>query len=87
MKLALVQMDVKLGAPDENLARAKELICEANKGKPDVILLPETWNVGRKRNARYGGDRRAGEGAEREYRGGQRGEREERQGIQHLRNL
>lgn len=46
MKLSLVQMDMALGAPDENFARAKALIREAAAGGPDVILLPETWNVG-----------------------------------------
>ena len=46
MKLALIQMDVRLGAPDENFARAKDLVRKAAAGGPDVILLPETWNVG-----------------------------------------
>ena len=46
MKLALIQMNMALGKPDENFARAKELILKANEGKPDVILLPETWNTG-----------------------------------------
>ena len=46
MKFALIQMDMALGRPDENFAHAKELIKKANEGKPDVILLPETWNVG-----------------------------------------
>ena len=46
MKLALIQMNMAPGAPDENFARAKELILKAHEGKPDVILLPETWNVG-----------------------------------------
>ncbi len=46
MKLSLIQMNVKLAAPQENLARAKELIRKAAEGAPDVILLPETWNTG-----------------------------------------
>ena len=46
MKLALIQMNMAAGKPEENFARAKDLIQKANKGKPDVILLPETWNVG-----------------------------------------
>ena len=46
MKLALIQMNMALGMPDENFARAKDLIRKAAEGKPDVILLPETWNVG-----------------------------------------
>ncbi len=46
MKLALIQMNMALGKPDENFARAGELIRSAAEGAPDVILLPETWNVG-----------------------------------------
>ena len=46
MELALVQMDMALGKPDENFAHARELIKQAAAGAPDVILLPETWNVG-----------------------------------------
>ena len=46
MKLGLIQMNVKPAAPDENFARAKDLIRRAAEGKPDVILLPETFNVG-----------------------------------------
>ena len=39
-------MDMAFDKPDENFASAKELLREANREKPDVILLPETWNVG-----------------------------------------
>ena len=46
MKLALIQMNMAPGAPDANFARAEELIKKAALGAPDVILLPETWNVG-----------------------------------------
>ena len=46
MRIACVQMDVLLGKPAENLARAKELVSRAAGDGADVIVLPETWNVG-----------------------------------------
>ena len=46
MKVSLVQMNMKFAAPDENFARAEELIRQAAQSHPDVITLPETWNVG-----------------------------------------
>lgn len=39
-------MDVQLGRPGENFARAAALIEEAMAQKPDVLVLPETWNTG-----------------------------------------
>ena len=46
MKISVVQMDMKLGAPEENLVHAEEMIRRAAENKPDVIVLPETWNTG-----------------------------------------
>ncbi|MEG1773814.1 MAG: nitrilase-related carbon-nitrogen hydrolase, partial [Oscillospiraceae bacterium] len=46
MKISEIQMDMKLGDPDFNFAHAVELVREAAKQSPDVITLPETWNVG-----------------------------------------
>lgn len=46
MKIACLQMDMKLGCPNENLSHAQKLICEAAEKQPDVIVLPETWNTG-----------------------------------------
>ncbi len=46
MKLACLQMNMKLGCPDENFSHAENMICEAIKDKPDVLILPETWNTG-----------------------------------------
>lgn len=46
MKIACLQMDVQLGCPDENFAHAKQMIREAMAEKPDVLVLPETWNTG-----------------------------------------
>ena len=46
MKISCVQMDAALGRPEENLARAKALVADAAKAGADVVVLPETWNVG-----------------------------------------
>ncbi len=46
MKISCVQMDMALGKPEENFKLAEKLILQAAEGKPDVIVLPETWNVG-----------------------------------------
>jgi predicted amidohydrolase len=46
MKVSLVQMDMKLADPIYNFKHAEELIRKAAKEDPDVISLPETWNVG-----------------------------------------
>ena len=46
MKIACVQMDVTLGMPGENFAKAVRLIEEAMEGAPDIVVLPETWNTG-----------------------------------------
>lgn len=46
MKIACVQMDVFPGKPERNYAVAEALIRKAAQKRPDVILLPETWNTG-----------------------------------------
>lgn len=46
MKISCIQMDVKLAQPQENYEAAERLIREAAEEKPDVILLPELWDVG-----------------------------------------
>lgn len=46
MKVSMIQMDMKLGKPDENFAHAIELVRKAVLMEPDVITLPETWNTG-----------------------------------------
>ena len=46
MKVACIQMDMMLENPDENFKKAGMLVNEAAKGGADVIVLPETWNVG-----------------------------------------
>ena len=46
MKVVCLQMDMQLGCPDENFAHAGRMICDAMAEKPDVLVLPETWNTG-----------------------------------------
>jgi len=46
MKIACIQMDVRLGRPDENFARAQEQIRRAAACGADTVLLPEVWNTG-----------------------------------------
>ncbi|MBQ7688055.1 MAG: carbon-nitrogen family hydrolase [Clostridia bacterium] len=46
MKIAAVQMDMAFACPEENFKKAETLVRRAAENTPDVILLPETWNVG-----------------------------------------
>ncbi|MGN0447440.1 MAG: carbon-nitrogen family hydrolase [Acutalibacteraceae bacterium] len=46
MKISCLQMNMELGNPAKNFVIAKYLIVEAMKEKPDVLVLPETWNTG-----------------------------------------
>ncbi len=47
MKISCIQMDMRLGESEWNFARAEELVRKtAQEEQSDVILLPETWNVG-----------------------------------------
>ena len=46
MKVSCLQMNMKLGCPEENFAHAEQLICNAMKDNADVLILPETWNTG-----------------------------------------
>lgn len=46
MKIACVQMNVLSGQPERNYVVAEALIRKAAQKRPDVILLPETWNTG-----------------------------------------
>mgnify|MGYP002869925586 CR=1 FL=1 len=45
MRVSCIQMDMRLGAPEENFHHAEVLIAEAAP-QSDVIVLPETWNTG-----------------------------------------
>ena len=46
MKIACAQMDMRLGDSVYNFAHAEELVRKAAGEGADVILLPETWNLG-----------------------------------------
>lgn len=45
-KIALIQMDVSLGKPKENYRHAAALMEKAMAAGPDILVLPETLNVG-----------------------------------------
>ncbi|UVI27811.1 carbon-nitrogen family hydrolase [Paenibacillus spongiae] len=47
-RLALLQMHVEAGNPDENFRRLTEMLEEAvnTEDKPDLIMFPEMWNTG-----------------------------------------
>jgi hypothetical protein len=45
-KIAVLQMEVALGDPDYNFHHMEGLMKEAMKGKPDILVMPETWNTG-----------------------------------------
>ena len=45
-RLALCQMLVEGGAMDRNLARAERMIAEAAAANADIVLLPETMDLG-----------------------------------------
>ncbi|MCX5750609.1 MAG: carbon-nitrogen family hydrolase [Candidatus Saganbacteria bacterium] len=44
--VAVLQMDVKTGNVEANLAKAEELLQKAEKYKPDFVVLPEMWATG-----------------------------------------
>lgn len=46
MKVSCLQMNMELCNPHDNFSKAKQLISEAMKENPDVLVLPETWNTG-----------------------------------------
>ncbi|MBQ8359871.1 MAG: carbon-nitrogen family hydrolase [Oscillospiraceae bacterium] len=46
MKITCIQMDMLFGEPEKNYAHGKELIEQAMREQPDVIVLPETWTTG-----------------------------------------
>ena len=46
MRLALIQMKVDYGKPENNLRRVIAKIEEAVQESPDILVLPEMWNTG-----------------------------------------
>ena len=46
MKVTCLQMNMQFCRPEENFRHAAQLIEQAMEDKPDVLVLPETWNTG-----------------------------------------
>ena len=46
MKITILQMPVAIGDRAENLASLRRMMAEAAQDKPDVVLLPELWDIG-----------------------------------------
>lgn len=47
LRVSCLQMDMRLNRPEENRAHAEAMIRRAAaEEKPDVVVLPETWNLG-----------------------------------------
>ena len=46
LRIALLQMHVEMGNPKVNFAHAKDMMEKAMEKKPDILVLPETWNTG-----------------------------------------
>ena len=44
--ISCIQMNVRTGLADRNFKHAEALIRRAARKRPDVILLPELWNIG-----------------------------------------
>ena len=45
-KIALIQMSSIFAEPEKNFSHAIELMDEAMAQKPDILVLPETFNTG-----------------------------------------
>lgn len=43
LRIALAQMDIQIGRPEENLARARDFAAQASETEADLLLLPELW--------------------------------------------
>lgn len=46
LKISLAQMDVLLGKPDENLAKARDMASRAAERGSDIVVFPELWPTG-----------------------------------------
>ena len=45
MRLSLIQMNSRTAARDENVERACAFVDEAARPRPDIVVLPEFFNV------------------------------------------
>lgn len=46
MKVAVLQMNIAFGKPEQNIATLYRMVAEAMEQRPDVLLLPELWRLG-----------------------------------------
>ena len=46
MKVSILQMPVAFGRPETNIATLKDMVKDAMRDKPDVLVLPELWRLG-----------------------------------------
>ena len=46
VKITILQMPVVIGGREENLASLRRMMAKAAAERPDVVLLPELWDVG-----------------------------------------
>ena len=46
MKISVLQMPVAIGAREENAATLRRMMASAMTDAPDVIVLPELWDIG-----------------------------------------
>ncbi len=45
-RISLAQMDILLGKPDENLAKARQMTAQAAEQGANIIVFPELWSTG-----------------------------------------
>jgi len=45
-RLTIIQMDVHVNDVEYNYTRVQELLSQSISERPDIIVLPETWNTG-----------------------------------------
>ncbi len=45
LTISLVQMDCRLGEPDDNFERAAAHVAEASRRGSGLVLLPELWST------------------------------------------
>lgn len=46
LTVSVAQMDIALGKPEANLAKARELAAEARRRGSEVVVFPELWTTG-----------------------------------------
>lgn len=58
LTVSVAQMDIALGKPKANLAKAREIAAEARRRGSDVVVFPELWTTGYdlKNTERYAAD-------------------------------